>query len=202
MPCLLFIIILIVFLWLQIRVRHFGRRLSPLAAFKLMENRKPTIVINLSQPIVVKPAAETITVRPMQRQAIVVKPSSVIVIQPKTVDVITVQPSQTLTVTPPERGAWDERGWTQTSDGGHVTYQGYFSVGTRQFRGRIEARNRGRDITVYIYNPPREIKHHPHGACFQLVGDDWFILHWARPARNVDDAILYLERVLDESLNG
>ncbi|MGI8640422.1 MAG: hypothetical protein ACR2MG_10825 [Pyrinomonadaceae bacterium] len=165
-----------------------------------MENEKPITIISPSQPIVVKRAAEIITVRPIQRQAVVVKPASVVVIQPKAVDVITVQPLRAVTVTPPERGAWDERGWTRTLRGGRETYEGYYVVGMRRFRGRIEASNRGRGVMAYIYNPPREIKHHPHGACFQLVSDNWFHLHWSRPARNVDDAILYMERVLDESI--
>lgn len=151
--------------------------------------------------MVIKPTAEIITVRPIQWQTIVIKPASAVVIQPNAVEVITVQPSRTATVTPPERGAWDERGWIKHSTGGREIYEGYYAVGTRRFRGRIEVRGkRGRNVTAYIDNPPREIKSHPHGACFQLVRDGWFILHWARPARNVDDAILYMERVLDESL--
>lgn len=160
------------------------------------------MVISPGQPIVIKPSTEVITIRPFQSQAIVVEPAAIAVIQPRAVDVIRVQPPKAVTVTPPERGAWDERGWTRTVGGGRETYEGFFMVGTRQFRGRIEVRNHSRNVEVYIYNPPREIKHHPHGACFQLVGDDWFYLHWSRPARNVDDAILYMERVLDESING
>jgi hypothetical protein len=56
-------------------------------------------------------------------------------------------------------------------------------------------------VTAYIADPPPEIRRHPHGACFQLYRDPWFQLHWSRPARNPDDAILYMERVLDESIN-
>ena len=102
----------------------------------------------------------------------------------------------------PERGAWDERGWTRKVNNHHETYEGYYLVRGRQFRGRVEARDRRREVAAYIYNPPPEIKRHAHHACLQQVGNGWFILHWARPARNVDDAILYMERVLDESLNG
>jgi hypothetical protein len=202
MPCLLFIIILVVFLWLLIQVSQFGKRLLPLAAFKQMENGKPIAIISLSQPIIIKPTTGITTIRPNQRQTVVIKPASVILIQPKAVDVITVRPPELVTVTPPQRGAWDERGWTRTVGGRREIYEGFFTVGTRQFRGRIETRNRGRNVEAYIYDPPREIKRHRHGACFQLVSDNWFYLHWSRPARNVDDAILYMERVLDESLNG
>lgn len=167
-----------------------------------MENEKPITVICPSQPVVVEPRREVITIRPVQRETVVIKPVSVVVIQPKAVETVTIRPSQAVSVTPPERGAWDERGWTRSISGRNEIYEGYFVVGARRCRGRIEARNRGRDIRAYIHNPPPEIKRHRHSACFQLTRNDWFYLHWARPARNVDDAILYMERVLDESING
>jgi hypothetical protein len=168
-----------------------------------MENEKAITVISPAQPVVVTPSAEVIVVRPVPRQAIVIKPASVIVVEPQPIKAVIVQPSEVVTVTPPERGAWDERGWTRAVLGESETYEGHYAVGTRRFRGRIEVRGkRRRTVQAYIYDPPYEIKQHPHGACFQLVGDDWFYLHWARPARNIDDAILYMERVLDESLNG
>lgn len=202
MPILLFIIILIVILWLLIRFGKFGKSLPPLAVYKQMENGKSPVVISPRQPIVIRRATEVITVRPIQRQPIVVKPAPAITIQPQAVNVVTVKSAQEITVMPPQRGAWDERGWTRTSNGGREIFEGYYMVGARRFRGRIETRNRGRKVEVYIYNPPREIKRHPHGACFQLIKDGWFYLHWSRPAQNVDDAILYMERVLDESLGG
>lgn len=167
-----------------------------------MENEKQIAVISPSQPIVITPTREVITIQPSNQEMRVIKPTSVVVIQPQAVEVITIQPSSAITVKPPERGAWDERGWTRTINGDRETYEGYYTVGTRRFRGRIETRNRGRNIAAYIYNPPPEIKRHRHSACFQLTRNDWFYLHWARPARNVDDAILYMERVLDESING
>ncbi|MGI8467006.1 MAG: hypothetical protein ACR2N3_00970 [Pyrinomonadaceae bacterium] len=165
-----------------------------------MENENPITLIKPNQPIVVKPALEVVTIKLCR--TIVVKPLPAVVIQPKSVVVIAVQPARAVTVAPPVRGAWDERGWSRNLNGERETYEGYFAVGTHKFRGCIETRNRGRDITAYIYNPPREVKYHPHRACFQLVGDNWFHLHWSRPARNVDDAILYMERVLDESFKG
>jgi hypothetical protein len=35
-----------------------------------------------------------------------------------------------------------------------------------------------------------------------LLQAPWFQLNWHRGANNVDDAILYLEKVLDEAVNG
>lgn len=164
-----------------------------------MENEKSVTIIKPTEPVTIKPSAEIIMVKP--NTVVVVKPAQAVVIQLKTVEVIKVEPSRALTVAPPERGAWDERGWTWNASGGRETYEGFYQVGNRKFRGRIETRG-GRKVAAYIYDPPPEVKRHRHGACFQLVKDGWFHLHWSRPARNVDDAILYMERVLDESLHG
>lgn len=151
----------------------------------------------------ITPTREIITIRPIEQETVVIKPASAVVIQPQTVEIMTIQPSVSVTVQPPERGAWDERGWIRNINGNIEIYEGYYAVGARRFWGRIEARgNRRRNIGAYIYNPPPEIKQHRHGACFQLVSDGWFYLHWSRPARNVDDALLYVETVLNESING
>ena len=64
-----------------------------------------------------------------------------------------------------------------------------------------EGGKRNGQISAYIHNPPREIKRHPHHACFQQVGigTGWFHLHWRRAPKDVDGAILYMERILNES---
>jgi hypothetical protein len=33
------------------------------------------------------------------------------------------------------------------------------------------------------------------------VDGAWFHVNWRQPARNADEAILYLEKVLDEAIN-
>lgn len=201
MPILFLIIFLVLFWWLLIRLNQLGKRRKPPAFFRQMKNTKPIPFIKLNrQKVVVGPRAKVVMIRP--DQPIVVKPTPAISVQPKSMEVISVRPQMATTVIPPERGAWDDRGWIRKTIRGRETYEGYYLVGKRRFHGRIEASNRGRNITAYILNPPREVKNHPHGACFQLVGDGWFHLHWSNPARNVDDAILYMERILDESLKG
>ncbi len=68
-----------------------------------------------------------------------------------------------------------------------------------RFEGRIlEAAHR---VTPYIANPPVEIKRHPKGPCFRVSQAPWFQIHWRRAAANVDDALLYVERILDEAIN-
>lgn len=106
-------------------------------------------------------------------------------------------------VAPPSRAAWDEHGWQalQSEDG--TVYRGDYAVAARdgairRFPGRIVQR-RGA-VTAYIADPPAAIKHHPKGPCFQLTQPPWFKVHWQRPATNVDDALLYVQKLLHEVL--
>lgn len=164
-----------------------------------------TITPQLSAPTpaVIRPTispSPVVTVGP--RVPVTITPSQIFVIAPSRVAITTAGPSNAIAVEVPERGAWDERGWAKNINGRRESYEGYYRAGKRQFRGRVETRNRGRQTVAYIFDPPPEIRSHRHRACFQQVGNGWFILHWARPARTVDDAILYMEKVLDESLGG
>lgn len=152
-----------------------------------------TTLIRPSNPIVIRTNTEVYVVRPL----------SVTQIVPREAAVVRVAPVKAATIRPPDRGAWDERGWRRRGERGREIYEGQYQVGTRRFTGRIEVERRGR-ISAFIHNPPTEIRRHRHRACFQQVGigTGWFRLHWRRDPENVDEAILYFERVLDESLNG
>ncbi len=145
------------------------------------------ILIRPSNPIRITPS-EVITVRPSQ--VIRVEPT-------ETTRIVPVKP---MTVTPPRRGAWDENGWAKRMDGSLEIFEGHYRVREQRFWGRVEKERSGQ-ISAYIHNPPIEIKRHPHHACFQQVGigTGWFHLHWRRAPKDVDGAILYMERILDES---
>lgn len=165
------------------------------------------IIIAPSNPITIAPS-EPIRVIPSVSIPVLVKPSNAVVVKPEKRELIKVSPTVAVTIKPPARGAWDERGWTKRTESGAETFEGFYRVNHKrsgqllQFRGRIQVSGwSSKKITVYILEPPPEVKRHRHGPCFQLIRDGWFNLHWSRPAKNVDDAILYLERVLDESLN-
>ncbi len=174
----------------------------------------PTL-IRPSISITVGPSGPQVTIRPSGPQ-VTIRPSTVIQVGPRiTIEIrpvttatvvpttaIPILPTIAATVQPPERGAWDERGWTRRSDAGSEIYEGQYQVGDRRFRGRIEV-GRGNRITAYIHEPPHEIRRHRHHACFQQhgIGTGWFILHWQRSPRNVDEALLYFEQILDESIN-
>lgn len=129
----------------------------------------------------------------------------ILVVGPSRWDSIVIGPAEYLRVSPPPRAAWEEKGWTRLGRAANLTYTGAYRVTDhlsglrRQFAGRVEMVRR--EPVAFICRPPVEIREHPKGPCFNLVERDWFRLHWHRPAKNVDDAILYVERILDEIIN-
>jgi hypothetical protein len=114
-------------------------------------------------------------------------------------------PTPSTTVAPPARLAWDEKRWEQRGSGDRLELVGQYRVFDRRrqawraFHGRLF--QQGRTIATYIADPPAEVKQHRHGACLQLVEAPWFLLHWNRPPHTLDDGLLYMERMLDESIN-
>lgn len=116
---------------------------------------------------------------------------------------VRIGPASAVRIDAPRRGLWDERGWVCENRPNLRIYQGEFRVrrwgGWQRWSGRILAQNRG-EITLYIADPPEKLRHHPKWPCFQHEEGRWFRLHWHRRAQNVDDAIAYMERILDEAL--
>lgn len=108
----------------------------------------------------------------------------------------------------PPRAAWDEKGWRQTTTNGEQVFEGFYQATdkrkkVRRFPGRITTQ--GTKVSAFIADPPAELRHHPKNPCFQRYAQDgthtWFYLNWARPAQDAETALLYVERVLDESFN-
>lgn len=145
-----------------------------------------TIIVHPNRPIVVGPSY-----------------SPDIIVGPKSP--VLVEPSQSIRIQPPARGAWQEKGWAIQHNTGQDIYRGYYIVKdwnsnqSRSYPGRIDVSRR--NIQSFIANPPAAIRSHPKGACFSLISEGWFQIHWHRSPHNVDDAILYIERILDEVLN-
>ncbi len=136
--------------------------------------------------------------------SIVIGPSQPAIIQPEKKAQITIGPAKTVQIVPPPRSVWDERGWVLQNQNSSSLYSGQFRVIKRYsrlpvyFAGRIQTM--GEDIKMYIANPPVEIRFHPKGPCFIPEKLPWFRLHWHHPAHTVDDAILYMERILAECI--
>lgn len=98
---------------------------------------------------------------------------------------------------------WQSRGWTRADKQGAVWYEGHLRAldklgRQRLFRGCcVESQGH---ISLYIADPPEEVRRHPKGPCFQLANTPWFRLHWTRPPEHVDHALAYAEKILCESL--
>jgi len=111
-----------------------------------------------------------------------------------------------LTIAPPPRAFWDERGWHCVRQDGCLLYTGEYRIRDRRTR-QVQrfpgcVRVRGPQVETYIASPPAAVRHHPKGPCFQYLDGSWFRLHWHHAPRSADEAILYVERILDEAVNG
>jgi hypothetical protein len=165
------------------------------------------LVIGPAEVFLVGPSPpETSAVRLAAPPALVIGPPEPIVIGPSEPALVIGPTSEPSTVIePPQRGAWDEQGWTVRTVDGQKIYEGAYQVRNRRmdsqltYRGRVRAT--GTNVIPYIADPPPEIQRHPKGPCFILARAPWFRVYWHRPAQNVDDAILYVEKVLDEAIN-
>ena len=117
-----------------------------------------------------------------------------------------ITPVAPITLAPPKRPVWDELGWTMKQEGAQTVYTGQYhtlNTTTRQpqtFDGRVVVN--GDHIQAWVSNPPPGLNQHAKSSCFARNRDDWFTVNWATPPTNADDAILYVQRVMDESVNG
>jgi hypothetical protein len=167
-----------------------------------------------TEPVVVGPTVRIVRPIPViePQSAVAVRPN-IMMIGPDRGEVVNVGPASVFVrpvvavrVEAPPRAAWDDRGWTAEQRGHERVYRGWYHATNRRtghalrFEGRMT--QNGQYITPYIADPPPEIRQHPKAACFTLTQAPWFQVHWRRAAANVDDALLYVERVLDEAING
>ncbi len=91
------------------------------------------------------------------------------------------------------RAFWEKLGWERTGD----TYQGYYRTPFGSFQGYIV--QQGKVFCVYIFNPPAEAKKHPKWSCFVHTGNGWFWVNQKRFAKDVDGAIMAVQRIIEDS---
>ena len=182
-----------------------------LSKIALISPRRPIVVGPIARdPLVIAPS-EPIQIGPAP--PVVIRPSLIIGSGPREAPPIVsaaraevvIEPAKPQVVEAPPRSYWDERGWTRSGRNGSREYQGMYRIVDRQtgeglaFAGRIEENRR---IAVpYILNPPPQCKRHNKWICFKPKRKGVYRIEWRRPARHPDEAILYVEQVLDESVN-
>jgi hypothetical protein len=89
---------------------------------------------------------------------------------------------------------WQERGWTLTGN----QYSGAYHTPHGAFVGWIEQERSGR-INFYVHGPSDEIRQHSHWTCFQHRGNDWYLVHMGKEARDVSSGIMTIERLITEA---
>ena len=98
--------------------------------------------------------------------------------------------------------------WQVEQNNNATTFKGNFLV--YDVSGGIRYRIQGRIVEwrrlpaeVFLYNPPEFVKRHRHGSCLQLLrpNDNWFKLHFDKPARDFASAYTYVEHFLTEAYN-
>lgn len=171
------------------------------------------VLIQPAAPVTIGPSADSLAAQPRGERRGVLEAAAAILIGPA--PAVTIRPTPATTITPPKRGAWDEKGWHERQERGLRVYTGFYRVLHRQsgqfreYAGRVHVQ--GRQVTPWIADPPAELARHPKAPCFRIddrlpwtreAGITWFRAHWYKPAENVDEGILSVERVLDEALNG
>ena len=90
---------------------------------------------------------------------------------------------------------WQERGWTRAKN----RYTGSYRTPRGSFFGYADEASRGY-FRFYVFQPPREMEHHSHWACFQERGSGWYEVHMARQPGDVGSGIMRIERILNEAL--
>jgi hypothetical protein len=91
------------------------------------------------------------------------------------------------------RSVWEKLGWNRAGD----TYQGFYRTVFGSYKGYIA--QKGRNFDVFIFDPPEEAKLHPKWGCFVHRGEKWFWVNQKRAAKDVDGAIVEIQRIIEES---
>ena len=91
---------------------------------------------------------------------------------------------------------WQKKGWIKTKIN---VYQGEFSGGGYNLRGRAEQSPSGR-LDLFMFNPPEKLlKKHPHGKCFWFKKDGWYFIHSNNEKYfDLSSAIIQIEKLLEE----
>lgn len=88
----------------------------------------------------------------------------------------------------------EAKGWTRQGN----RYAGSFKTRHGEWWG--EAELVGKELNLFIYDPPRQVRDGPHGVCFQThVGNNWWWVHFRKESAKPADEVMAIERVLEES---
>lgn len=88
---------------------------------------------------------------------------------------------------------WQTLGWVKQEN----AYKGFYRTVYGSRRGHIVEKKGSFDI--FILDPPEEVKLHPKWSCFVHAGDKWFFINQKRFAKDIDGAIVGVQKIIEES---
>jgi len=89
-----------------------------------------------------------------------------------------------------------KRGWRRINS---KRYEGYYRTRHKAVRGEVTIK--GKDYFAYIWDPPAQLRKHPHWPCFDDDKKPKYSIHIIKqPAvGDIDSVIVYVERLIAES---
>jgi hypothetical protein len=88
---------------------------------------------------------------------------------------------------------WQTLGWIQQGK----AYKGFYRTVYGSYKGHIV--DRKENFEIFILDPPEEVKLHPKWSCFTHAGDNWFFINQKKFAKDVDGAIVGVQKIIEES---
>ena len=99
-----------------------------------------------------------------------------------------------LKIDPTKLNYLEDNGWKFNGN----RYVGHFKTSRGLYLGEAQVENGVLDF--FIYDPPQEVVHGPHSACFAHIGDDWWWIHFSNESPYPSDGIMAIERTIEQSL--
>lgn len=104
---------------------------------------------------------------------------------------------EVIRVAPKDRPIWESKGWKRSGEQLH----GFYETSQHAVRGLVDRIDSPRP-DFYIFDPPPELRQHPHWVCFRKVRDGVFVIHFSPAPANADEGILTVERLLADAFQG
>jgi len=104
---------------------------------------------------------------------------------------------EAIRVAPKDRPFWESKGWTRCGE----QLVGFYETSGHAVRGLVD-RIDSLHPDFYIFDPPPELRQHPHWICLRQVREGVFRIHFSPAPANADEGILTVERLLADAFHG
>lgn len=104
---------------------------------------------------------------------------------------------EVIRVAPKDHPLWESKGWKQSGN----QLLGFYETSQHAVRGLVDRIDSPRP-DLFIFDPPPELRQHPHWICFRQVREGVFRIHFSPAPANADEGILTVERLLADAFRG